>query len=55
LNDEACEIARSTKTEDRMDVLLQVEMLQLQYQFDEMNAAKNSAQLKYKMKKSVEV
>jgi hypothetical protein len=54
LNDEACEVAISTKTEDRVDVLLRVEELQQQYQFDEINAVKNSPQDKCKVKKLIE-
>ena len=41
LDYEASEVDISTKTEGCVDVLLQVEQLQLQYQFDEVNAVKN--------------
>ena len=55
LNDEACEDAISTNTEDCADVLSQVEELQQEYQFDEINAVKNSPQVKCKMQKSIEM
>ncbi len=54
-HDEACEVAVSTKTEDRVGVFLQIEEIQQQCQFDEIHAVKNSSQVKYKMKKPVEV
>jgi hypothetical protein len=37
-----------------VDVLLQVEELEQQYQFDKINAVKNRYQVKCKMKKSIE-
>ncbi len=42
LEEGACEIGESTKTEDPMDVLLQVEQLEQQHQIEEVSAVENS-------------
>ncbi len=43
LGEEACEIVESTKTEDHVDVLLQVEQLKPQHQIEEDSAVENSS------------
>jgi hypothetical protein len=45
LGEKACEIVESTKTEDHVDVLLQVEQLKLQHQIEEISAVENSSQV----------
>ena len=45
MGEEACEIVESTKTEDHVDVLLQVEDLEQQHQIDEVSAVENSSQV----------
>ena len=45
LGEETCEIVESTKTEDHVDVLLQVEDLEQQHQIDEVSAVENSSQV----------
>ncbi len=46
LGEEACDIVDSTtsKTEDHVDVLWQVEQLKLQHQIEEVSAVENSSQ-----------
>jgi hypothetical protein len=45
LGEETCEIVESTKTEDHVDVLLQVEQLEPQHQIDEVSAVDNCSQV----------
>ncbi len=45
LGEEACEIVESTKTEDHVDVLLQVEPLEPQHQIEKVSAVENSSQV----------
>ncbi len=45
LEEEECEIVESTKTEDHVDVLLQVEQLEQQHQNEEVNAVDNCSQV----------
>ncbi len=45
LGEEACEIVESTKTEDHVDVLLQVGQLEPQHQIDEVSAVDNRSQV----------
>jgi len=45
LGEETCEIVESTKTEDHVDVLLQVEDLEQQHQIEEVSAVENSSQV----------
>ena len=45
LGEETCEIVESTKTEDHVDVLLQVEELEQQHQIEEVSAVENSSQV----------
>jgi hypothetical protein len=45
LGEEACETVDSTKTEDHVDVLLQVEQLKPQHQIEEVSAVENSSQV----------
>ncbi len=45
LGEEACEIVESTRTEDHVDVLLQVEQLEQQHQIGEVSAVENSSQV----------
>jgi hypothetical protein len=40
-----CEIVESTKTEDRVDVLLQVEQLEPKHQIEEVSAVENTSQV----------
>jgi hypothetical protein len=47
LEKEVCEIVGSTKTEDHMDALLQVEQLELQHQIVEVSAVENSSQVQF--------
>jgi hypothetical protein len=45
LGEETCEIVESTKTEDRVDVLLQVEQLEPKHQIEEVSAVENTSQV----------
>ena len=45
LGEETCEIVESTKTEDHVDVLLQVEQLEPKHQIEEVSAVENSSQV----------
>ncbi len=45
LGEEACEIVESAKTEDHVDVLLQVEQVEPQHQIEEVSAVENSSQV----------
>ncbi len=45
LGEKACEFVESTKTEDHVDVLLQVEQLEQQHQIEEDSAVENSSQV----------
>ncbi len=45
LGEEACDIVESTKTEDHVDVLLQVEQLKPQHQIEEVTAVEKMSQL----------
>jgi hypothetical protein len=46
LEDEACEIVESTKSEVHVDVLLQVEQLEQQHQIEEASAIEKSFQVR---------
>ncbi len=45
LGEEICEIVESTKTEERVDVLLHVEQLEPKHQIEEFSAVENSSQV----------
>ncbi len=47
MEEEACGIVESTKTEDHVDVLLQVETLEPQHQNEEVSAEENSSQMQF--------
>jgi hypothetical protein len=45
LGEKTCEIVESTKTEDHVDVLLQVEDLEQQHQIEEVSTVENVSQV----------
>ncbi len=53
LGEEACEIVESTKTEDHVDVLLQVEELEQQHQIEDVSAVENSSQVQLQQESEI--